>query len=484
MSIQNRLLLIYTAIFTTAFLVFAGLVFYLPRSRILAEIDISLRAISTQVQPTNAQLAEDGTLRIPIPENLANFETASTFILIIDAEQKSIARSSNLKGFEGVLDPDGFDDEYQPALVRQGDTLLRVLTSPIVANSDGRSEIVGYLQVARLLDNYESFNRLIVLAMLIGMAAATASLFLAVWLTPSLFKPLDDIAAVAGQITRADDLSRRVPDTGRTDEIGILARALNQTLERLELLFRTQQRLMADVSHELRTPLTAMRGNLDLMQHMGEGDPESLKILQEEVDRMTRLVGDLLLLARADSGGLPMEKKPVELDGVFFDVYRQAKLLNRPVTLTIAEVDQALVFGDPDRLKQLLLNLVENAVKYTPDGGKVMLRLSRDELWTYFSVEDTGIGIPEKDIPHVFDRFYRVDKARTRVQGGSGLGLSIARWIARAHGGDIQVESEVDVGTTFTVRLPVHVVETAVAQEKSAPETPTRPRLRTLISRQ
>ena len=461
---------------------FAGLVFYLPRNRILAEIDTGLQAIASEVRPDNAQAGPGGTLRIPLPETLANFETASTFILIIDTRGQSIALSSNLAGFEGLLDAEGVDNLNDPRLSRQGDTLLRVLTVPIMSIQDGREEVVAFLQVARLLDNYESFNRLIVLAMLIGMAAATASLFLAVWLTPSLFRPLDDIAAVAGQISRADDLSRRVPDTGRTDEIGILARAINQTLERLERLFQTQQRLLADVSHELRTPLTAMRGNIDLMRRMGDGDAESLAILQDEVDRMTRLVGDLLLLARADAGGLPLHKKLIELDNLFFDVYRQSMLLNRSVDIMVADVDQVMVYGDVDRLKQLLLNLVENAIKYTPGGGEVRLRLYKEAAWAYVEVADTGMGIPAEDLPQIFERFYRVDKARTRAQGGSGLGLSIARWIAKAHGGDIEVESEMDVGTTFRLKLPVVVAKPGEAETAVSESTP-RPRLRSFINR-
>ena len=150
-----------------------------------------------------------------------------------------------------------------------------------------------------------------------------------------MFKPLEDIATVARQITRADDLSRRVPYANRPDEIGDLARAFNQTLERLERLFRTQQRLLADVSHELRTPLTTIRGNLDLIERIGEADPESISAIQLEIERMTRLVGDLLLLASADSGGLPLERKPVEVDNILFDIYRQVAGFGSPCSCQV-----------------------------------------------------------------------------------------------------------------------------------------------------
>lgn len=483
MSIQNRLLLIYTTIFTVAFALFALIVYLLPSNRILAEVDRDLEALAAEVTMAHPVFRR-GSLNFDLPDDLANLETASTFMLITDAEGRIVARSRNLLGFEGLLDPNGLGSEKRFTQVHKGDTLLRVLTVPVRLPEDGEGDIVAYLQVARLLDSYESFNRFLIIALFIGLAAVTASLFLAVLLTPSSFKPLEDIAAVARQITNADDLSRRVPDTGRTDEIGVLARAFNQSLERLERVFQTQQRLLADVSHELRTPLTTIRGNVDLMRRMGGADPESLAIIEEEVERMTRLVGDLLMLARADAGGLPLERKPVELDAVLFEVYRQVNLLEKSVEVTIAAVDQACVMGDADRLKQLVLNLVDNAIKYTPPGGHVSLSLSKRDGWASIQISDTGVGIPPEDLPYIFDRFYRVDKARNRGQGGSGLGLSIAKWIAQVHGGDIEVASQVGQGTTFTVILPlVEKKKPAGALETDKEPGKTRPSLPVLSAR-
>jgi signal transduction histidine kinase len=257
-------------------------------------------------------------------------------------------------------------------------------------------------------------------------------------------------------------LSRRLPDPGRRDEIGNLTMVLNRNLERLEQLFHVRQRFLADVSHELRTPLTTIRGNVDLMRRIGEADPEILDVVQEELERMTRLVGDLMLLARADTGALPIQQQSVELDTLFLDVYRQVRSLDQTINVSLEEVDQVMVLGDADRLKQLILNLVENAIKYTPPGGRVMMSLSKENGRSKLVVEDTGIGIPAEDLPHIYDRFYRVDKARTRSQGGSGLGLSIAKWIVEAHQGTIEVESEVGRGTTFTVHLPVLARSTRV----------------------
>jgi signal transduction histidine kinase len=191
---------------------------------------------------------------------------------------------------------------------------------------------------------------------------------------------------------------------------------------------------------------------------------------------MTRLVSDLLLLARADSGGMPLQAKVLELDNLFFEVYRQAQLLPKSVEMVVTAVDQIRVYGDPDRLKQLLLNLIDNAIKYTPAEGKVYLALAKADGWATIEIKDTGIGIPPEDLPNIFDRFYRVDKARTRQQGGSGLGLSIAKSIAKAHGGEIHVKSVVGEGTTFTILLPV-LNEPVIADSKDELRK-TRPGLR------
>jgi heavy metal sensor kinase len=290
------------------------------------------------------------------------------------------------------------------------------------------------------------------------------------WLTASrALKPINTITQTALQITRADDLSRRIPVKNANDELGRMSTAFNETLERLDRLFTSQRRFLADVSHELRTPLTAIRGNVDLLQRMGTADPESLRDIRSETERMTRLVGDLLVLAQADSGSLPLERKPLDLDGLLLEVCRETQVLAGNVLLNVGEMDVACVIGDRDRLKQVILNLVTNALKYTPEGGRVTLGLTRVNRWVRLTVSDTGVGIPPDELPRVFDRFYRVDKARSRAMGGAGLGLSIAQRIAQMHGGRIEAASEgLDKGTTFSLWLPL-------ADEKPADTEATQP---------
>ncbi len=478
MSIRDRLTIIYTAIFLGAFLLFTFVVYLLPRVTLLGEIDETLRETAAEMLQETQVFSQRDVLSLFIPtQDDSPFHSANLFIMVVDAEGNVLRRSDNLQGFSSVLDSQGLQavEEGFRTLDHDGQP-VRVLTVPLRVDRGTEQELVGHLQVGRVIEDYDTFNRLLIIAVFIGLAALTASMFTVTWMAPKLFRPLENIAAHARQISRADDLSRRLPDTGRQDEIGDLTMALNQTLERLETLFRTQQRFLADVSHELRTPLTTIRGNVDLMRRMKIADESFLNDIQAELERMTRLVNDLLLLARADVGGLPIERKPVALDTLLLDVFRQISMLDRRIDIVLDEVDQVSVLGDADRLKQLLLNLAENAMKYTADGGTVRLALSKTSSEAHVVIADTGIGIPADDLPYIFDRFYRVDKARTRAHGGSGLGLSIVKWIVDVHGGSIEVESEAGKGATFHVSFPLWQDAGTKNGSKSAP-TPSRPRL-------
>ena len=479
MSIQNRLLLVYALIFSFVYFLSSLVVYILPRNQMIAQIDGDLYSLASELMTSNIEVGAGGIIRMPLPDDLATLKTASTFLVIANKDGESVVRSGNLAGYDAMLDPDGLRGTTEVyRLVPHEDTLLRVLTVPVF---DGQQQLIGYIQVARLLDNFEIFSRVLSRALLISLGTAFASLIVLAMLTSTLFQPLEEIATAARQITRADDLSRRVPHSSRTDEIGELARAFNQTLERLDRLFRSQQRFLADVSHELRTPLTSVRGNLDLMSRFGSYDEESMAVIQDEIRRMSRLLDDLLLLARADTGGLPLHHEPVELDNVLIEVYRQVSRIEKPVTVELTDVDQVMIVGDEDRLKQLILNLVDNGIKYSQPGGTVKLSLAKDDSMAYLTVSDTGIGIPPEDLPHIFDRFYRVDKARSRGQGGSGLGLAIVKWVVQAHGGDIKVNSVVGEGTEFRITLPLYQPVGNLGNMNGNPgsaEVKTRPGLR------
>ena len=333
---------------------------------------------------------------------------------------------------------------------------IRVLSIPLQKEEN----IIAVLQIASSLEVVDAARDNLTDVLSIIWVVAVLLSGIVVWFTlGQTLKPLGAITETVEQINRADDLSRRIPYQGpENDEIGNLVGSFNQTLERLEALFTSQQRLLADVSHELRTPLTVIKGNVDLMRRMKSLDEESLTSIDQEAGRLTRLVGGLLLLAQAESGKLALNMKRVELDLLLTEVFQEMTILagNR-VHIRLNEIDQAYVNGDRDRLKQVFINLVANAVQYTPQGGEVFLSLDTIGEQARIICRDTGPGIPAEDLPHIFERFYRAEKSRTRKETtGFGLGLSIANWIVERHGGRIEVNSQEGKGTTFAIWLPLY----------------------------
>jgi signal transduction histidine kinase len=275
--------------------------------------------------------------------------------------------------------------------------------------------------------------------------------------TRQVLKPLDTMTNIATQITKADDLSRRIPtDRTREDEVGKLITAFNQTLSRLDRLFSSQQRFLGDVSHELRTPLTVIKGNVGLMRRIG-ADEESMSNIESEVDRLTRLVGDLLLINQTETGSISLNFSKVDLDVVLLDVFKQMKVIaGDRVNLKLEGLAPIQINGDKDRLKQVFFNLVGNALQYTSKGDEIRIIMQPGEKWVRICVKDNGPGISPEDLPHIFERFYRGEKSRKRTVGtGFGLGLSIAQWIVNQHGGTIEVHSELNKGTEFTVQFPL-----------------------------
>jgi signal transduction histidine kinase len=229
-------------------------------------------------------------------------------------------------------------------------------------------------------------------------------------------------------------------------------------LESIETAYHAQQRFVSDASHELRAPLTAIQGNLELLHRqssMSEAErKEALTEVERESTRLTRLVADLLVLARADAG-VSLKQCPVDLDALVLEAFHEARHLSQGQTLSLDPFEPARVEGNEDRLKQLILILLDNALKYTPANGQVTLGLHRRDTDVEIVVHDTGVGIAPEDLPLVFERFYRADPARSRDPGGTGLGLPIARWIVEQHDGEIKLESQPGQGTTAIVYLPL-----------------------------
>jgi two-component system, OmpR family, sensor kinase len=272
-------------------------------------------------------------------------------------------------------------------------------------------------------------------------------------------KPVDHMTEAARRIS-AEHLDERLGTTGTDDELDRLAATLNDMLSRLDMAFRQVRQFSADASHELQTPLTILKGELEVALRAPRTPEEYRRILTsalEESERIARLVEGLLLLSRADAGVLRMDRQPVDLAHLVAEVCEQTQVLANAhaVTLGLERVTPLTIQGDREHLRRLLLNLVDNGIKYTPVGGRVILSLQQDDGWAVIRVSDTGIGLSPAEQEQIFQRFYRAPEAVSQGEEGSGLGLCIARSIAEAHGGRIQVDSAPGHGSTFTVFLPL-----------------------------
>lgn len=298
-------------------------------------------------------------------------------------------------------------------------------------------------------------------ALVLPLGVAVA-LLMGSWISRRALGPVDQLITEVREITDGRSLHRRLAEPLVKDELGRLAETLNQMLARLERNFVALRRFTADASHELKTPLTVLRAGVERAITTPNLSQDTLATLEEtlqEIKRMTELVDALLTLARADEGIAPLHREPVDLRGIVEEARETGELLAEQagVEIEVATTAEPMVVSvDATRIRQLILNLLTNAVKYTPAGGSVRLQLGSANGTLTLSVADTGIGIAPGDLPHIFDRFWRADSARTRTgeRPGAGLGLAICKWIAEAHGGQIGVVSRPGRGTIFTVTLP------------------------------
>lgn len=337
-----------------------------------------------------------------------------------------------------------------------GESPIRLISVPIVL--DGT--LVNIVQVGTsLAPMEEALRRLLVVLFVTGPAALALSLIGGWFLAGRALRPVDQITSAAHRIT-ASDLSRRLPVPRSSDEIGRLATTFNDMIERLEASFRQIRQFSADASHELRTPLTVMKGETELALRRARPAEEYREVLEsnlEEIDRLTRIVDELLFLSRADLGQVKLDRHAVQLDALVTDLQRQASVLgqDQQIQVNLGTVEPVEVLGDEWRLRELLLNLVDNAVKYSQPGGSVELSLTKQAPTARMSVSDQGIGIPLDAQPRIFDRFFRAENARTHSKKGTGLGLAMCKWIAEAHQGRIEVESIPGRSSRFTVVLPL-----------------------------
>jgi two-component system, OmpR family, heavy metal sensor histidine kinase CusS len=454
LSIRLKLTAWYFTVLLGTIAVFGMAAFLAMRKGIETSVDEGLRDQAEAIEKLMNRALPEG------PEMLAD----------------GLREHSELRGegnFSQVSDQHGLWIYRSPLMVRYGvpvppaskpsiydwqahDLPLRVLVGEVSVGGK-----TYRLQVATPMDDfYDALNRFKWVVLLLSpvlLALASAGGY---WMSRRALTPVDEITRSARNIN-SKNLSKRlkVPQSG--DELQRLSETLNSMLERLEAAFKRITQFTADASHELRTPLALMRTTTEVSlrtsQTVSEYREAQAQTL-EELEKTSTLVEQLMLLARADAGVETLKREPVNLVNILLEACRDGRILAETNQIAFREeiADRSVVVdGDSRTLHRLFLILIDNAVKYTSPGGLISVSLTRSDEFAVAEVRDTGVGIAAEDLPHIFERFYRADKARSREVGGVGLGLSIARWEAEAHGGEIEVESEPGQGSVFRVHLPL-----------------------------
>lgn len=459
MPIRWRLTL-WFALILLSILVLSGAVLHILLERYLSnQVDDQLRVQSARVHGTlNPQEIPDPLDYEVIHSKLPpvdEFTSPGIYIQFIDHNGNVVVKSSNLGEQELPtnlsLIEQGFAGNVAVQTVSAGDSVkVRIMVSPMYLR-----EQVLLLEVAQSLNHIDTTMSRVRWALLASVLLALALAAISGGaVVRNALSPVSQLVRITRSIEASSDLSRRVGYKGPPDEIGELATTFDHMIEHLDRVFQSQRDFVADASHELRGPLTVIRGNLDLLRRnlSAENRRESVRAIQRETVRMVKIVDDLLLLAEAQSAQ-PAQEQKVALREIVLEELSRAKTLAGKRTITVDRLEDLVIMGDAQRLKQLLANLVDNAIKHTSEQGTIIFSLFKDGEWARLEVADNGIGIAPEHLPHLFDRFYRIDKARSRASGGTGLGLPIVKAVAEQHGGKVSAASELGKGSTFSVWL-------------------------------
>lgn len=472
-SIRSRLTAWHVAVLGFFLILFSVLLYIFLSKRLHESIDNSLKVSASVVQ--RAALLDYS--RSPLPgldlffDQFLGYSNINKFYRIYDGSGNVDSRSKGIDASKFPLTTDAYTRASQGKMTYEtfnlgGTHPIRVITMPVIRNNN----LINLIQVGTSLKGvqdtlknlriflFAAIPGVLILSTLGGRFMATRAL-----------KPVAEITRTAQDIAQGANLSRRIPIPEVQDEIGNLANTFNEMMDRLEKSFVRMRQFSSDASHELRTPLTVLKGQSELVLSKTRSKREYQEVLSsnlEEINYMSRILEDLLILSKGDEGEISMEKEPVELENIVEEISRQGEILadEKNIKIVLAYMEPVTILGDAHRLKQMVWILLHNAVKFTPDGGEIKITLQDLDETVFLAIKDTGIGIPEPDLPKIFDRFYRVDKARSRKEGGSGLGLAICKHIIDRHHGTIDVESKLGEGTKFKIRFPKH----EAAQRKTA----------------
>ncbi len=457
-SVRARLTLWYIFVFGLLLIGFSILIYVMVSKILYERLNRSLEgAAQTTATEFQSEVAEyNGDTVMGASETLRELQLPNAYTAIFDRERllasnypeqrtpsREFLSAASNQGRIWFGNIDGF-----------GEAGARVAVMP-VRIGDGEYFVAVAEPLRELTEQIEAIRRIFYFGLPTTLLVAGIGGFL---LAKKSLSPMVEMSDQAKHIT-ATNLQERLKVRNPGDELGRLAGVFNEMLSRLDHSFENMRQFMADASHELRTPLSIIRGEADvsLSQDRNENEyKESLTIIQDEARRLSRIVDDMLALARADAGQHPVRAAEFYLNDLVEEACRSMQVLaaRKGVMLTLAPAEDLPFHGDEGMLRRLTLNLVDNAIKYTPSGGSVFVKTEATRSMAKIIVKDTGVGIPAEAAPHVFERFYRVDTARSRADGGSGLGLAIAKWVAEAHDGSIDLTTLPGSGSIFTVSLP------------------------------
>ena len=483
-SLRFKLTLWYVLILGILLISFSSFLYFTLSKSLHRDVDNKLRSLAELIALESASpLSKFGFGSIDQAlETSMNLRPIGKFIQVLDESGNIGRKSENLKNVELPISLNALKNASKGLVTFEtnhsiGNTPLRIITFPVTENN----HVTKIVQIASSLEGVEdALNTLfIILIVTVPLALMVASLG-GQFLAHKALKPVDNITQTARVIT-SQNLNQRITPPKVKDEISRLIETFNEMISRLDQSFRQIKQFSSDASHELKTPLTILKGEVEVTlrkERTPQEYQQTLKSNLEEINRMSQIVEDLLLLSRADTGEIRLNIEDINLTAILNEVVTQMDRLaqSKGLYLSTSNHHQDIhIFGDALRIRELFINLIENGIKYTEEGGSIHITLQKENSppvrsqsdweggekngFVKVIISDTGIGIAKEDQERIFSRFFRVDKARSRERGGSGLGLSICKWIVEAHQGEIVVESELGKGSSFIVKLPLFPLE-------------------------
>ncbi len=461
LPIKWRLTIWYGFVLSLILITFASGIFIYFKNSLQESIDAKIRSIgevlsSSMTDAHNTSVFGNFERYL---ENVLGKKPKGKFIQIMDSSGRIGAKMSDIEGEALPTSFSALERAMQGEIVyetiERTKPRLRMITIPIMENK----KVTSVVQVGTSLEDFDETIKKLLLIMIISIPSSICvTIVVGYFMAKKALKPVDQIRRAAIKIS-SSNLDERIDIGGRKDELGRLAETFNAMIGRLKDAFQRINQFSIDVSHELKTPLTILKGETEVALRK-EREKHDYQILLmsnlEEIDRMSCIIDDLLLLSKADMKEIKLNVEEVALRDLIMDVCMDMKVVadKKNVELEASELEDIRLKGDELKLRRMLLNIVENGIKYSQVGGKVSVSSYQNNGYAKIDVKDNGIGISEEDIKYIFDRFYRADRSRKR-ESGSGLGLSISRWIAEAHQGSIEVISQPAQGSMFTIKLPI-----------------------------